>query len=456
MASVANILFYFSITCFVIGVLANFGYLLSLWKNIPRRGRWAVATWLVLLAGLTQWIGRSSLVSGIASIDASAYLQIASTMIAAFVILLVYRKSYRSYNFKLPLLLLFLYGASGFITAPLSDVATISAFKAAAVMLAVLVAVLSIKSLADINKPGLLYEPTYIYFTVISFLAVVGGVFFPEITHRPNKGVFGYMLEGWPALNSNSLSYVSAVVLVISLNRFFKKQLLRRRILYLGACSVGAVTLLLAQGRTSIISTTLAIIFMSFYIKRMRPFRSIIIFGALVILSVSTITGSLGDWVDSVAIYLQRGVTDEDIATLSGRTNAWNISWQLFLDSPVSGYGFYAAGKTLLAPHNAYFTVLLNVGLLGFIPWVIAIISGMLTIFSQILKRHWNSVNEENDRYKEVIAAMIVQFIRTITGQDLTVHSYSTLLFLSALVYIYVRKTALTANAIKQRISSQI
>ena len=117
------------------------------------------------------------------------------------------------------LFLLFLFGVTGFITAPISEVPMLSAFKAASVIVAVLLAVMAIKPLSEVKSPALLYDATFIYFAVISFLAVVGGVLIPEITHRPNKGVFGYMLEGWPSLNSNSLSYVSAVVLVISLRR---------------------------------------------------------------------------------------------------------------------------------------------------------------------------------------------------------------------------------------------
>jgi hypothetical protein len=39
-----------------------------------------------------------------------------------------------------------------------------------------------------------------------------------------------------------------------------------------------------------------------------------------------------------------------------------------------------------------------------------------------------------------MLAVMIVQFFRTITSQDITIHSYSMLMFLSVLVYIYARE----------------
>lgn len=437
---IANLLFYVAIGGFVVGVSLNIGYLLSLPASVPRRVRWPVFAWLIMLLGLGQWFGRASTVAGVTSVDTSATVQIASIGVAGVILLFVAGKSYRSQNFRSPFFLLFIFGLLGVLTSPISDVPALSAFKAASVVVAVLLAVMAIKPLQDEKLPGLVFNVVYIYFVLIAFLAVLGGVVAPEITHRPNNGVFGFMLEGWPSLNSNSLSYVAAVVFVISLRRIFIKQLFRRRILYLSACTVGLVTLLMAQGRTSIISSTLAILFMSYFIHEMRSMRYVLISGVVALIGMIVIFGSVGDWTSTVEQYMQRGVTDEQIGTLSGRTEAWDLSWRLFLDSPITGYGFYAAGKTLVAPHNAYFTILLNGGLLGFIPWVLAVLGGMWMISRHIMEYQWKHLSSENNYYKEIVAVMIVQFVRTITGQDLTIHSYSMLVFLGAIIYVVVRE----------------
>lgn len=440
MASIANILCYAAIACFALGLLLNSKYLFSLWSSIPRRARWPVVAWFIMLIGLGQWFSRSSSVSGLSSVDTTAYLQIASILISAFIMLLVYRRSLRINNFRLPLLSLFIFGLAGFLTSPVSDVPTLSAFKAMSLIVAVLLAVMAVKPLQDAKTPRLLSDTIFVYFVFIAFLAVLGSVLMPEITHRFNKGVFGFMLEGWPSLNSNSLSYVAAVVFVISFRRMFCSQGLQRRYLYFGICAIGGVTLLLAQGRTSIISSFLAIIFMSVYIREMRSVIYVMFMCMTVVLSAALVTGSIGDWTDSIMLYMQRGVTVEEIGTLSGRTKAWDLSWKLFLESPITGYGFYAAGKTLVSPHNAYFTILLNGGLFGFIPWATGVLGGMFVILRHIINRYWNCRNAENNYYKEIIAVMIVQFMRTITGQDLTIHSYSMLVFLSALVYVIARE----------------
>ena len=446
MDTIVNIFFYLAITLFSLGVLVNFRGLILLPSNVPKKARWPVLVWLVMLLGLGQWFGRDTYVEGVASVDTSASMQIASIVIAGMFLLVFSGGSYKSKNLKYPLLALLLYAIEGILTSPISDVPSLSVFKASSLLIAVLLSIMSIKALEDARDAKILFNMIFIYFVIIAFLAILGGVLVPEITHRPNKGVFGFMLVGWPTLNSNSLSYVAAVVFVISLRRLFLDQKLNRRLLYIGTCSVGLMTLLLAQGRTSIISSTLAILFMSFFIKEMRSMRWVLLLSVIGLVVLLILSGSVGHWTDSVEEYMRRGVTDEQISTMSGRTEAWELSWRLFLESPISGYGFYAAGKTLVAPHNASFTVLLNGGLLGIIPWFVAVFGGMYYIFRHLKHRDWNMDSSENNFYKEILAVMIVQFVRTITGQDLTIHSYSMLVFLATLVYIITRENSSVLN----------
>jgi len=303
----------------------------------------------------------------------------------------------------------------------------------------VILAVMTIRPLGEFKRPDLLFNIVYIYFVLISFLACVGGVWFPEQTHRLSDGTVGFLLEGWPPLNSNSLSYVAAVAFVGSVRRVFISQALNRRLLYISCCSIGAVTLFLAQGRTSLISAAIALLFLSYCVREMKSMRFFLTIGVIGAVVAIMLVGSAGEWTEDVGEYLQRGHTTEQLSSLSGRTTAWELSWNLFLDSPLVGYGFYAAGKTLVAPHNAYFTVLLNGGILGFMPWFIAVLGGMIKISKYLMNRVWTEYSDQNGFYKEIIAVIIVQFTRTITGQDLTVHSYSLLLFLAALVYVITR-----------------
>ena len=444
MNTLAEILMILALAGFTLGFIINLKYIILLPKSIPVGTSWLVFVWLILLFGLAQWFGRTDDNTSVTSIDSSAMAQVASIMIAGLVLLVYWGKYYKSSNVYMPFLALLMFGVLGVLTSPISDVPVLSVFKASSVVVSVLVAIIAIEALIKARRPEFLFNIVYIYFTFIALLSLIGGVFLPELTHRSAGGAFGFILKGWPALNSNSLSYVAAVVFVISLRRIFIKQMLNRRLLYIGACMVGAICLFLAQGRTSIGSSVVAILFMSYYLKDMKSLKYVIFIGGISLLILFILSGSVGSWTDTVADYLQRGSTDEQMTTLSGRTEAWAISWDLFLESPITGYGFYAAGKTLLAPHNAYFTILLNGGILGFTPWLVGIIASLWYVFRNIKNKQWMSASIENALYIEIMAVIIVQFVRTLTGQDLTVHSYPTLLLLSIVVYIVVREKTIS------------
>ena len=440
MDALAKLLMLGAICALGVGLLLNARYVLALPGQMPRGARWAGLVWLIMAAGLAQWFGRTEKVAALTSVDSSAAAQIASIGLSSIVMLFLFQRTFSTHNLKYPFVLLLAYAVLGVVTAPLSLFPPLYIFKATSLIIAVSAAVMAVKSVGKVKDPTLLFNVIYVYFVLISFLAILGGVIYPEITHRPNKGVFGFMLVGWPALNSNSLSYVTAVVFVVSLHRTFSVHNLRLRLLYGGACAVGAIGLLLAQGRTSLISSALAILFLSFFSKNMRGIRYALLASLCILVGMFLMSGSVGDWINLVGEYLKRGVSDEQLSTLSGRTEAWKVSWDLFLAKPIFGYGFYASGKELLSPHNAAFTVLLNGGIIGFVPWLVAIVGGMWIVFRRLSYRSWRVATKENDPYLEMVAVMIVQFFRTITGQDLTIHSYSMLVFLGILVYMYSRE----------------
>lgn len=458
MNTLAEILMYLSLIVFTLGFVVNSKYIILLSNKIPSGAHWLVYIWLILLFGLAQWFGRSADNTTVTSIDSSAMSQVASIVLAVLVLLVYWGKYYKSSNMSLPFSAFLIFGVLGILTVPISDIPILSLFKASSFVVSVLIAIIAIEVLKKVKRPELLFDIVYIYFVFIALLALIGGVFLPDLTHRSAGGAFGFILKGWPALNSNSLSYVAAVVFVVSLRRVFIKQAFNRQFLYIGVCMVGVICLLLAQGRTSIGSSVIAVLFMSYYLKDMRSLKYVIFFGGISLFVVFLLSGSVGNWTDTVSDYLQRGSTDEQITTLSGRTEAWAISWELFLESPISGYGFYAAGKTLLAPHNAYFTILLNGGLLGFIPWFIGVVASLWYVFRNIKNKLWMSKSKDNAFYIEIMAVLIVQFVRTLTGQDLTVHSYPTLLLLSLVVYVVVRKkidTSDTGSPINKNKSSE-
>jgi O-antigen ligase len=85
-----------------------------------------------------------------------------------------------------------------------------------------------------------------------------------------------------------------------------------------------------------------------------------------------------------LATFLFRGQSADEIEGFSGRTELWRGLTVLFLDRPVLGYGYQGARALVLGvmpwaayAHNAYIETLLDVGLLGSVPLILAALRGL-------------------------------------------------------------------------------
>ena len=73
--------------------------------------------------------------------------------------------------------------------------------------------------------------------------------------------------------------------------------------------------------------------------------------------------------------------------SFSGRQAVWSDGWGLFKDSPVWGYGFHA-DRLILGTHmhNSVMHAMLQTGLLGTIPFVLAIVFAWILLLRLVLK----------------------------------------------------------------------
>ncbi len=430
----ANIILYtglFSIVLLWMWLISRWRSLKDIVKTIRHR---LILSWLLLYIGMGIWIPREGDIYDVTTIDASAIIQVISILVVSFIVFGSIRQLSARY-YRLPLICMSLYAGVGIVTSPLTTTFLLNLFKAYSVLLTVVLAALTIRVELKNCHQYVVYNISYVYFGFMCMLAVIGGVFFPDITHRPNNGVFGFMLEGMPKLNSNSLGYMSGIAVVISYARFLRAKKLSSEYPYLLVLIFSTSSLIMAQSRTSIAGTFLGLVFLSFLTRRKAMMRLFILLTLGVVSITAVITSDRGIG-QKIVKYLERGVSKEKLETLSGRTLAWEYSWKRFQESPFIGYGFYSTGKTEIAPHSAYFTTLLNVGISGFVPWLVFI----AFLFIYIPARGYYF---DNDRYQyrhEITAVLILQFLRTVTGQDVTIHSYSTMLMLSIIVSFYVAK----------------
>lgn len=77
----------------------------------------------------------------------------------------------------------------------------------------------------------------------------------------------------------------------------------------------------------------------------------------------------------ATAEYARRGETDEQMSSLNGRGDLWEVIWAEFLHAPLTGHGYFLitrtgtidvwSGATMLTAHNVLLQVLASTGLIG-------------------------------------------------------------------------------------------
>jgi O-antigen ligase len=404
-------------------------------RKIPVGVRGVACAWLVLLAGLGLWLGRGAAPSTIAEVDSSAVLQITSIIFASFVVFHRIISGSGFSGLRSSLVFFGLYSLLGVATAVYSVAPALSIFKAGSLLIVVLLASISIGPLRRKRAGALLLSVTYYYLGFLVYLALVGGVLVPEITHYPSDGVFEMMLRGWPLLNSNTLSAISAIVVIVGFRRAFEQGSASQSLFHCGMAVVGLCAIILAQGRTSLAGLGLGLMFLSFTVSSMRPMRYKIAVSCVLVPVLLIGLGEAESTTQSIMEYLSRGLDSDSIRSLTGRVTHWRDAWSWIVKSPVLGQGFYTSDKVGVPVHNAYLMVLMCSGLLGFLAWCPGILMTVWNTLRGIHNAGFRFKGEQERFTAEAYAVMSVLALRTITGSSLTSHGYSTMLFFAFVVY---------------------
>lgn len=135
------------------------------------------------------------------------------------------------------------------------------------------------------------------------------------------------------------------------------------------------VLLLLAIGglfftykRTAWIATLASLLILPLFFPR---FRVLLI---TIIAATAFVAWLYADQIESSAVATER--VGEGVDTLNGRLELWNQAWGYFLQEPILGYGLenFHAHSGLEAIESHYLQVLLDAGLVGFVPFVLVLL----------------------------------------------------------------------------------
>lgn len=175
----------------------------------------------------------------------------------------------------------------------------------------------------------------------------------------------------------NTLAPLALVFLLVTLYQPF-----RRRWLQYSAIALSLLTLLLAQSKTSwfaAIVTVLVMVWARYRYNpsssaRPKPSNSFRQLSTPIFVCVVGIAVVLGAAVVNHKIESQSAAKQEEISTLSGRTQIWNVAKETWEQNPAFGYGATAWGEDFrtridmgfaYSAHNQFFQTLSEAGAVG-------------------------------------------------------------------------------------------
>nr|NJM03240.1 O-antigen ligase family protein [Desulfobacula sp.] len=181
-----------------------------------------------------------------------------------------------------------------------------------------------------------------------------------------------------PFLSANSVGYYSALIIIVIINAIPKRVKLSP--LILGYLLFFIATLLLSTSRTSIGIVLLGLLSLV-YFENKKLFTLLAI--PLSIIPIMDFT----DLASSIFSFVQGNQAAHITSTLSGRTILWQHALELCKENPFFGSGFGIGSRVLFSlsnlkgfsdtistAHNGFLEVFMGVGVLGFLPWFIALI----------------------------------------------------------------------------------
>lgn len=448
---------------FVIGLAIGRMRLIADTGDKYQWGLWGWA-WAAMFMSGTLFIGHGYSTGSVA-LDASAMVQLAWVAAACcFALVSLPRTRLFVGLSALPIMLLLLYGMFGLVTSVLSPVPRFSAYKAGLVVLDAILAA----GLLSLSLRGSRWRISdFVLGLIVLALggALLGAVIWPAEAFQLKSGVFGVMLYGTlPVLHPNELGMWGGIVMVVSLVRWYAASTARSRWAWLFIGTASATVVLLAQSRTSVAAILVSLLVAIPYLARTRA-QALIVGGGLAMLAIGTIGAAaviVGPDVlfGPIVEYLKRGQEEGGLETLHGRMWAWmNIGWPMFLESPIVGNGFdagtrFASDIAIGHLHNSFFQVLANSGLLGFIPWVMAVTVGSFQLVLRAWRRRTAPLQE---RVPALVALLIMigLLARVWTGSVMVSHAWSTMMFLGLMVDLYAsrrsRVSESAANNVKNK-----
>jgi len=199
------------------------------------------------------------------------------------------------------------------------------------------------------------------------------------------------------------------------------------------------------QSRGAVFGSAAALVFALFVSSRMRRYALPF---ALLTLSVILLVDSPATVSSNVTEYLERGQTEEEFTSMTGRTRTYENGLAAFEEAPLFGRGQWADRLTIHEHvHNSYLQAFMNAGVVGGIPYIVTWISGWI-LFFKLQKKSAKFLPE--DRLCILEAGTVMMFFTVRSIPETTTASYAVDLLVMVAVYVYLESLTIHLKA-KQR-----
>lgn len=223
-------------------------------------------------------------------------------------------------------------------------------------------------------------------------------------------------------VNANSLGVMASILLFSDVVRWTNARRFRTagRALWIALL---VVVLVLAQSRTAWLALAGAIAVALLLSERLSVAWKVVVVGAL---AAALMVASGYVW-----IYISRGASVEQLASLSGRTRYWGEAFKEFRNAELTdrmvGLGFASANREILADqldsgastlHSDYVDAVISTGWLGLLFLSSAVAAFCASIVS-LLKR-----SKDSPLCLELAGIAVILVVRSLTGTTFAFHNY--------------------------------
>ncbi len=252
-----------------------------------------------------------------------------------------------------------------------------------------------------------------------------------------------------PNVSSNGLGASGAILGIIALCRLLPLDgKAKDKSFYWFLLLFGLATMGFAQTRNALAGFVVAGVLLCYFTKRMKW----IIFGSIPAGLLFVVAGGPA----LLMTYLLRGQSTAELESASSRTIWWSFGWEQFLRRPWTGWGAYVGGKFVVLDklnlnvptlHSDYVETLVDVGLWGLIPLIIAVLLTWFYLVKGV--RSTLLTGPERQLAMEAACIMIIATIRSIFDIELIWHS--PLMFMLLLGYAeMIRRTLIARRDAKE------